>query len=223
MKKVTVTRQSHPATYKKCKNLGQLIATIEKEGEKDRLYVVQVSLNGRKMDEEEEKLLDSLSIGDVDQLEVRFASMQEIVRNSITDIIASIQDTQLRAISFAKEFRIAQATDDEKVKFILIQCRSIIDSLEEIFKAHTSDHFKIKHHSLWLESEKELTNILQCILQSRKMSDAEFLSDLIEYDLVQALDSWEEVLEKELIDNPSFTGIFSLKTRGQQSDNGMDA
>ena len=37
MKTVTVSRKTHNATFSRCKNLGQLIATIEKEGERDRM------------------------------------------------------------------------------------------------------------------------------------------------------------------------------------------
>ena len=223
MKKMSISRASHPATFRKCKNLGQLIASVEKQGEAEKLFVVKVFLNGKVMDEEEENLLDSLSVNEVQSLEFEMSSMQDIISKSITDIIASIQTIQLNAIKFAKEFRQNESVDDEKVKFVLIQCRSTIEALEQIFVAHNRKSFHIKHLSLWHESEKELTNILQCILQSRKMSDVNFLSDLVEYDLVQALDQWEEVLEKELIDNPSFTGIFKLKSRVQKSDNGVDA
>ena len=174
------------------------------------------------MDSEEENLLDGLSINEVDELSIEFCTIDEIVRQSITDIIASIQNTQVLAIKFAKEFRVNEAIDDEKVKFILIQCRTVIESLEEVFKVNSQDQFLIKHLALWHQAEKELTNILQCILQSRKISKVEFLSDLIEYDLIQALDQWEEALEKELIDNPAFTGIFKLKSTSDNVDNGVD-
>ena len=222
MKTVTVSRKTHNATFSRCKNLGQLIATIEKEGERDKLFVVKVYLNGKSMDSEEENLLDGLSINEVDELSIEFCTIDEIVRQSITDIIASIQNTQVLAIKFAKEFRVNEAIDDEKVKFILIQCRTVIESLEEVFKVNSQDQFLIKHLALWHQAEKELTNILQCILQSRKISKVEFLSDLIEYDLIQALDQWEEALEKELIDNPAFTGIFKLKSTSDNVDNGVD-
>ncbi len=223
MKKLSVTRTSHPATFRKCKNLGQLIAVIEKQGEADGLYVVKIHLNGRSMDEDEESLLDSLSINEVKKIDFEMSSMNDIIRKSIADIMAAIQDTQMRAIGFAKQFRSDQAVDDEKVKFVLIQCRSVIESLEQIFTAHSKRRFVIKHLPLWYEAEKELTNILQCILQSRKMTDVDFLADLIEYDLVQALDQWEETLEKEVLENPSFSGIFNLKSHALNSDNGVDA
>lgn len=223
MKTLKVSRASHPATFKKCKNLGQLIAVIEKQGEKENLFVVKIRLNGQRMDSDEENLLDTLSISEIKSLEFDLETMKNIVRGSIADIVASIQDTQMRSISFAKSFRESASVDDEKVKFLLIQCRSIIESLEEIFVAHSKKNFNIKHLPLWYEAEKELTNILQCILQSRKMTDHDFMADLIEYDLVQALDQWEETLEKELLENPAFSGIFNLKSRGSNSDNGVDA
>lgn len=211
MKKIEVNRKSHPATFRQCKNLGQVIAVIEKEGEQQGLFVTKVYLNGKAMDSEEENLLDSLSLSEIKFLTFDLSSIEEIIKNSITDIIASIQGAQTHAIEFAREFRRDGKIDDEKVKFVLIECRSVIESLEEIFLAHSKQNFMIRHLPLWHEAEKELTNIIQCILQSRHMSDPQFLSDFFEYDLVQALDQWEEVLEKELLENSSFTGCFSTQ------------
>jgi hypothetical protein len=223
MKTLKVDRRSHTATFKICKNLGQLIVSLEKEGEKDNLYISQVTLNGKKMDSEDEALLDSLSLNEVDCIDLELCTIEEIIKNSILNLLSLIQNIQIKAILFAKEFRTENKIDEEKVKYVLIECRSFIFSLEEIFKAHVLQKFKIKHHFLWLEAEKELTNILQCILQGRKLATSDFIADLIEYDLVQALDQWDDVLEKELLDNSSFTKIFSLKNTKQNSDNGVDA
>lgn len=218
MKKLKVNRTNHPATFRKCKNLGQVIAVVEKQGENEGLFVTKVYLNGKSMDSEEEYLLDSLSTNEIKELDFDLSTMDDIIKNSIADIIASIQTTQIKAIEFAKEFRKQKSSDDEKVKYVLIQCRSVIESLEQIFLAHNNKSFVIKHLPLWLEAEKELTNILQCILQSRHLSDFNFIADLIEYDLVQALDQWEEVLEKELLENSHLIGQFNKGNSDQDLD-----
>lgn len=223
MKTIKVSKNTHPATFRKCKNFGQLIAAIEHEGEGEGLFVVSVVLNDKKMDSEDEKLLDRMSINEVTTAEFTMKTMQEIVRDSMVEIISALQDIQKRAVTFSNEFRTNNKVDVEKVKFVLIQCRTVIQNLEEIFQSHNKNKFRIKHLSLWLETEKELTNILHCILQSRFLSNAQFVADLIEFDLTQSLDRWVEVLEKELLDNPSFSGIFSLNKKKQSSDNGLDA
>ena len=223
MKNIKISRSSHPATYKKVKNLGELIAVVEKEGEAEKLFITQVILNNRPMDDEEEKLLSSLSINEVDSLVVKMATLSEIIKETLADTLYAIQGTQAKAIEFAREFRKNFEIDDEKVKYVLIQCRQVINSLEEIFAAHSNETFLLKHHSLWTQAEKELTNILQCIFQARKMPGYEMTCDLLEYDLVQALDQWEEVIEKELLENSSLNGIFSLKNRSAKSDNEVDA
>lgn len=223
MKTLVLTPNSHPAYFSKSKNLGQLIALIEQQGEKDNLFIVKMLLNDRKMDQEEEKLLDSLGIADVKKLEVTMGDLSEIISQTLADIIASIQELQGRSITFSREFRKLNSVDDEKVKYLLVQCRSIIDSLEEVFAIHTRQQFLIKHHSLWVEAEKELTNIIHCVLQARQYTQNMFICDLIEYDLVQALDSWEEALEKELIDNSQLSGNFGLNIGDSHSDNGVDA
>ena len=223
METIQFSRKSHPMYFKKSDHLGHLIRFVEKEGERNDRYIVKIHLNGRQMDEDEEKLLERLSINEIQELEVSYASINEIVGTAIRDLIVSIQDIQLRAIRFAKEFRESGQVDDEKVKFVLIQCRSVIDGLEHIFSSHLQNKFQIKHYSLWAEAEKELTNILQCIFQGRHLSKPEFMSELLEMDLVQALDQWEEVLEKELLENSGIKGIFSLKRESQAKDNGVDA
>jgi dGTP triphosphohydrolase len=222
MKSLKVTRATHPATFKKCKNLGELIAIIEQEGELENLYITKVVLNGRLMDEEEEKLLDSLSINEVQEMLVQMASISEIVKETLADSLYAIQGAQSKAIEFAKSFRAQFEVDDEKIKYVLIQCRQIINSLEEVFSAHQNERLTLKHHSLWIEAEKELTNILQCIFQARQMPGYQLVCDLLEYDLVQALDQWEEVIEKELLENSSLNGIFSLKNQSHRGDNEVD-
>jgi len=223
MKTILVNRQTRPATFQKCRNFGQLISAIEAEGESENLFVVKIYLNDRLMDQDEENLLDSLSINEIETLRFEMGTISEIVGRSIANTIAEIQDIQVRAIRFSREFRRAKSVDDEKVKYLMIRCRSIIEALEEIFCSHTSGRFHIRHHSLWLESEKELTNILQVILQSRRYSEVSFLSDVIEYDLVHALDCWEEALERELLENTLLGGTFCLNNRIEKSNNGVDA
>ena len=223
MKSMVFNRKNSPVVFRQLKNLGQLIQWIESEGEKEDLFIVKMSLNGKNMDEDEENLLESLSINEVEEIAVEMAPIEEIMSQTMGTIIGAIQDIQLNVVKFCSEFRKSNNLDDEKVKYLLIHCRSVIDSLEEIFKAHMSKKFVLKHHSLWLEAEKELTNILQCILQSRHMSDVNFISDLLEFDLVSALSQWDEVLEKEIMDNPFASNIFSLKSQAPDGDNGVNA
>jgi len=218
-----VTRDSHPALFNRCKSLGSLIVALEKEGETESLFITKIFLNEKIMDSEEEKLLDSLSITEINSLKVVYSQIKEIICQSIQELVMKIQDIQQLSIKFSRELRKANKVNEEKIKFILIECRSIIDSLEHIFSVHTSGRFLLKHHSLWIEAERELTNVLHCILQSRHMDQPGFIADLIEFDLVQALDVWDEVLEKELVDNPTFTGIFRLKNNQYVPDNGADA
>lgn len=222
MKTMIINRVSYPVSFNNCKKLGQLISWAESVGEKDSLYVVKMYLNGQLMDEDEENLLDGLSINEVQELRVELSPIEDIMAKTMSTIVGAIQDTQIKIVGFSREFRKNNALDDEKIKFVLIQCRSIIDSLEEVFKAHMAKRLTLKHHSLWVEAEKELTNILQCILQSRNMSDVNFVTDMLEYDLVHALSQWDEVLEKEIVDNPYISHIFSLNSNGEHGDNGVD-
>ncbi len=222
MKTLYVTPQLYPQNFQKCKNLGQLIALFEKQGENDELYIIKINVNGSVIDRDEEALLQSLSVNEIKEMTFHYSTLNEMINQLFVDLIRMIQNTQIKAISFSQDFRKNQKVDEEKVKFSLIQCRSVIESLEELFSMHINEIFKLRHPSLWQQAEREMTNILQCIFQGMKWSEVDFISDLLEYDLTDALDVWEELLEKELQDNPQLMGIFQLKTHAQKSDNGVD-
>ena len=222
MKQVIVNRKSFPASFKSCKNFGQLIQWVENFGEREKHFIVRMELNGKFIDEEEEKLLDNMSIDDVQEIVVNFSPVEEIMSKTMSSVITMIQDLQLKSIDFAQEMRKAPELEEEKMKGVLVKSRRVIDSLEELFRAHVNKKFHLRHHSLWNQAEAELTNILQCILQSFEMGNKDFLSDLLEYELTHALQLWEEVLEKEILDNPSISNIFQLKNGGTGSDNKAD-
>ncbi len=222
MKTLHVTPQLYPQNFKKCKNLGQLIAIFEKQGENDDLYIVKINVNGSVIDRDEEALLETLSINEIKELTLHYSTLNEMINQLFVDLIRMIQNTQIKAISFAQDFRKNQKIDEDKVKFSLIQCRSVIESLEEIFSMHVNGLFRLRHPSLWRQAEQEMTNILQCIFQGMGWGKATFIADLMEYDLTDALDVWDELLEKELLDNPQLSGIFQLKSPQQKSDNGVD-
>ena len=148
--------------------------------------------------------------------------MQEIVVNTMTSIIASIQETQMLATRFAREFRNDKKSDEEKIKYLLVQCRNIVQMLEELFQAHTKKSFLIKHISLWFQSEQEFSNVLQCLLHARKMTDFGFIADILDQELVQSLEQWEDTIEKELFDNSALTQIFKLNQAQSPSHNRMD-
>ena len=222
MKQLVINRENFPASFKSCKNFGQLIQWVENFGERDKHFIVKMQLNGKFIDEEEEKLLDNMSISEVQEIVVDLSPVEEIMCRTMTSVISMIQDLQIKSIEFAQEMRKAPELESDKMKGLLVKSRWVIDSLEELFRAHVNKKFHLRHHSLWNQAESELTNILQCILQTFEIGNKDFLSDLLDFELTHALQLWEEVLEKEILDNPSISHIFHLKKTGIASDNEVD-
>ncbi|NQZ20333.1 MAG: hypothetical protein HRT44_13915, partial [Bdellovibrionales bacterium] len=92
MKSMVFNRKNSPVVFRQLKNLGQLIQWIESEGEKEDLFIVKMSLNGKNMDEDEENLLESLSINEVEEIAVEMAPIEEIMSQTMGTIIGAIQD-----------------------------------------------------------------------------------------------------------------------------------
>ena len=58
------------------------------------------------------------------------------------------------------------------------------------------EKFNLKHFSLWKEAEKELSSILQCILQAYELRDAKFVSELLESEFPDGYNSGKMSLKK---------------------------
>lgn len=149
--------------------------------------------------------------------------VSELVAETMKSVIALIQDLQVISLKNAEALIRSEDFEANGLKEIFAKSRMLIHSLEQIFQVHGHQGFQLRHFSLWREAEKELSSILQCILQSFEMKNAEIVSELLDSAFPDALTRWEEVLEKEILDNTSISTIFGLKSGHRGADNGVDA
>ena len=213
MKNLLVNRDTYPLLFKKCKNLGEVISFIEKQGENENLYITNIYLNEEPMNEEEESLLDSLSISEIEQLNFNLSSMEEMTRQSIIELISALQVARLKAEEFFNKFQNKKKWSEEDFSLLLFQCRLIMDGLEHIFQAHSQGRVSICQALLWEEAEEKLSQTLESLLKAHQAESFERASHLIENDLRQAFEVWEETLEKEIVENSSLNGSFSGENR----------
>lgn len=224
MKTIYVTPKLYPQNFKKAKNLGQLIALFEKQGENDRLYVVKVNVNGCSINRDEESMFESMSVEEINDMTIHYSTLAEIVLQLLQSNISLLQSMQIQAIRFGQDYRqAAEEVPDHRLNHLLIDCRTFIESLEQAYQLHSNQLFYIRHISLWKIAESEFSNILQSIFQTQQWGNAQILCDLVEYDLTDSLENWEDILYKELLDNPRLKSIFCLKTERSNRDNSKDA
>ena len=223
MKNLIITEKSHPALFLACKNFSEIIQWVEREGFKDGLYVSKITLNGRLVDEDEENLLERLAIKEVKLLEVQYMDVAELVVETIMSTIQLLQNLQLKSIEQGGYILANSKVQPNSMKEIFSKSRMLIVTLEEVFSAHSNSKMMLKHFSLWREAEKELSSILQCLLQSFEIQDFPIVGELLEGAFPEALGLWEDVLDKELNDNRRLSPIFALKKGAEQSDNRVNA
>lgn len=223
MKKFAINANSHPALYVSCKNFGEIMSWVEHEGAKENLFVTNIVLNERGIDSDEENLLDRLAVSEVKQLEVTLQLIEELVVETLYSTIELIQNLQRKSIEQAQYIGQNSEFHPQSLKEVFGLSRTLIDTLEEVFASHNNRKIHLKHFSLWREAEKELSTIMQCILQSFEMDDPVVLAELLENPFPDALASWEEVLHKELNENRQLTPFFQLKLASSRGHNTSDA
>lgn len=214
MKKFSINKGSYPALYSSCKNFGELMSWVEHEGARDNLFVTSITLNDRPIDADEESLLDRLAMSEVIQLDVQLQSIEELVVATLENTIQLIQNLQLKAGELARYIADNGDFQPRSLKEIFSLSRTLIDTLEEVFSSHANGKLLLRHFSLWREAEKELSSILQCILQSFEINNNAALGELLTDPFISALDAWDEVLQKELSENKRLTPYFSVEKEG---------
>ena len=222
MKNISISKKSHPAVFLACKNFGQIIQWAEREGSKDGLYIAKVQLNGRVVDEDEESLLDRLSTKEVKLLEIQYMQVAELVVETIMSTIQLLQNLQVVSTEQGLYIQKHNKVVPNTMKEIFSKSRMLITTLEEVFAAHSNDKMLLRHFSLWREAEKELSTILQCLLQGFEIQDYPIVGELLEGAFPEALGLWEDVLSKELRENKRLSPIFELKKSIDQRDNTLD-
>jgi len=223
VKKFSINKTSYPAIYSSCKNFGEVLSWVEHEGAKDKLFITKLVLNDRVIDSDEENLLDRLAVAEIHQLDITLQVIEELVVETLCSTIELIQNLQTRSIDQAKYIAKNNEFHPQSLKEVFGLSRTLIDTLEEVFSSHNKQKVLLKHFSLWREAEKELSTIMQCILQSFEMDSPAALGELLQSPFPDALDSWEEVLVKELNENRRLVPFFQLKSHSIGGDNTSDA
>jgi len=223
MKKMTLDRKNYPGVFNGCKNLSELIRWVETTGQQENMMVSKLTLNNRFLDEDEENLLSNLAISEVQSLDVEFRPLHELVAETMKSLIALLQDLQVRSLKEAEFALKTGGLESNAMKGVFASSRTLIRSLEEVFQLHNSGKFNLKHFSLWREAEKEFSGILQCLLKSIEIKDQVFVSELLAGAFPDALMHWEDVLEKEILDNVAVATIFNLNSGPSERHNRKDA
>ncbi|MCB9024995.1 MAG: hypothetical protein H6625_01650 [Bdellovibrionaceae bacterium] len=181
--------------YPSTSSVSEIIADFELQCWEKGSVICEIHLNGIYISEEEEKNLSKKTINDVNTLEILTRDQTELIEVTLRTMnqwIPKIRDRSRELSTFYKIQKEVISADD----FIeLIDgCKWLSDSLHllkpTLLKLVNNPEFEEK----WTQSELIFTSTAKEVLSSFEKQDMVLLSDILEYDLSDSLDQWQDLL-----------------------------
>lgn len=176
-------------------DLSQVFAAFEKKFEEEGQVICQFRINGLQFNEADEMKAKFVSMTEIENVEILVDTpanlLEAVIMNWIEELPGMIEKTDAIAESFRKEGFQIQYTPFVR---IVDSCQFLIDSLLSIQSLRGQD--KIVGSAEWRKLEASTVKAIGESLGAFEKKDANWLADVLEYDLANSLQNWYELLKK---------------------------
>ncbi|MCB0357864.1 MAG: hypothetical protein KDD40_12695 [Bdellovibrionales bacterium] len=177
--------------------LSDIISDFEKQYWEDGSVICEIHLDGSYITEEQEVALREKTINEIKTLEILTRKQNELIEVTLRTMYQWIPKLTERSLQLAEIYK-SSANDDSQNQYDFIElidgCKWLSDSLSllkpTLLKLVDSKLFSDQ----WMQCEQMFIVIAKEVLQAYQSADNILVSDILEYDLKEALDQWQEIL-----------------------------
>ncbi|MGZ5279484.1 MAG: hypothetical protein ACXWC9_06060, partial [Pseudobdellovibrionaceae bacterium] len=174
--------------------LGEIFLQIENDLKALSEVVCQFKVNGLALDEQGEKRLASVQLGELQTLEVFSQQPRAILGDVLTNWVKQIPALIERNDELAGLIRFKGVEGQLKSLVELIdQCQLLIDSIISIDSVFPE--LMMVQSEKWKKAQKQTASAIGEALQAFQKKDFNWLADILEYDLGHSLQTWMEHLD----------------------------
>lgn len=180
--------------YPDCQTLSELFRAVEKTAEHDGRVVCQFRINGVNFTEADEKKLEPLSMREVTLVEVLVDTPENLLNSVIGNWIEELPRMVIQADGIATALR----EDGFNVQYtpivrLIDSCQFLTESLLSI-RSFPSVQAALDE-KVWEDSTGQMQKAITETLTAFEKKDSNWVADVIEYDLANCLQHWQEVLK----------------------------
>ncbi|MCX6639279.1 MAG: hypothetical protein NTW14_02190 [bacterium] len=208
---------------------GQLMERLSKQAQNEGGTVLAVKLNGSDVTGRDRSQLDELPLGDVQQLEINTGDPKVLARATLYSVADFLEKLLTELQSTAELFRLGNSERSARsflrcidglqvFMHTLESCRRLLGISFELIFIPSDDTENITSVA---ENRRALFGILDSMIEAQSDQDWVLLADMIEYELVQSLEDWREIipaiLEKTKPDHPTLEEFSQMIEEHQQA------
>ncbi len=175
---------------------GEIVENIEAELWKRGEVICEIYINSKCITQEDEERRKNDSVKEIKRLKVISFKHSELLKNSRDTIVELIPKMKTSAQTVADELRNkGEYSNFDFLVHLIDQCHWISESLyllrPQLKRVEPNESFTQK----WREAEKKLSVLAGHTLSSFQKRDYLLVSDLLQYELPNNLDLWDELLQ----------------------------
>lgn len=192
MKQLDLTSEQIHSLRSTCKTIEELLLQVEQDQQAAGNVVCQFVINGIKLSESDENRMKNLSTNDLESLSVFFEKPENLLIEIIQNWRNEIPKIVDHADQLSAQIR-EQGVENHLTSFIQLveSCQLLVQSLMSL--SNVIDTHKLFDTGQWFLCEKMLAEAVGETLRTFDQRETRILSDVIEYDLANALVSWIEI------------------------------
>lgn len=180
--------------YPNCQTLSELFRAVEKSAETDGRVVCQFRINGVNFTEADEKKLEPLSMQEVNVVEVLVDTPDNLLNSVISNWIEELPRMVIQSDGISTSLR----EDGFNVQYtpivrLIDSCQFLTESLVSI-KTFPSVQ-SLLDDATWDATTNQMQKAISETLTAFEKKDSNWVADVIEYDLANCLQQWQDVLK----------------------------
>ena len=177
--------------------ISEIIAELERNFWATGSVICEIHINGKYVTEEEETILSTKGLEDIITLEILTRDQNELIEVTLRTMNQWIPKLKERALWLSQQFKLGQSSPPQDFIELIDGCKWLSDSLlllkPTLLKLIGTDAFEQQ----WSQIEMLFSSTAKEVLQSYEREDHVLVSDILEFDLGDALGQWQGLLFSE--------------------------
>ncbi len=218
MERFKVSGQELRDFYKTETQLGRVFMDIERELKQSNQVVCQFIVNGLELREADEPRFSGISLQEVDTLEYLAEESGTLMDSVLNSWIEALPELIVQTDELAVRLRENERIGTYKaIHDLMDNCKYLVESMMSLQTIVGDKHSAVAQN--WNKAESDIHKAVKQSIIALEKKDFVQLADILEYDLIQALQTWLECLIQlgDMFDINDGENSISEQTRSYSS------
>ncbi len=179
----------------KCQTVGDLVKAVEDEYQNKGYVICQFVINDMKLSESDEHRLQDINTVELEKIKIFYENPDHLLHEIINNWREEIPQIIIKTDQLATKIN-SDGFENNLVDFIQVieSCQMLVQSLISLHVVLTP--MNLIEVPSWNINEQQLASAVGQALSAAESKNSDLLSEIIEYDLANSLQSWAELFDK---------------------------